>query len=93
LQTIDYRTIIYDSPTYRFLKPLINYDFIILDFKYTDATAIILKKMGFSQTGISKRLIKVHGSFQTEDIIFGVEDRADIKRRDIFLKKAYNKNF
>ncbi|MFR8357317.1 MAG: AbiH family protein [Parabacteroides sp.] len=40
-----------------------------------------------------KEIIKVHGSIENKNIIFGVEDKANIKKEHIFLKKSYNINF
>ena len=63
---------------------------IILDFNYTASTRLILKQCGLSDEDIDNRLIKVHGEASNNDIIFGVEDNAGIKKEHVFLRKAYN---
>ncbi len=92
LKNIDYTQIVSDSESYRLLKEVINKDFIILDFNYTDTIYDILS-WKFGRKDLAKeRIVKVHGNWK-EDIIFGVEDKADIKENHIFLRKGYNKNY
>ena len=38
-------------------------------------------------------MIHVHGSIENNDIIFGIEDKANIEEEYIFLKKSVNPNF
>ena len=62
----------------------------IRDSNYTASTRLILKQCGLSDEDIDNRLIKVHGEASNNDIIFGVEDNAGIKKEHVFLRKAYN---
>ena len=63
---------------------------LTLDFNYTASVKYILSECGMGKDEISTRLIKIHGEAEKNNIIFGVEDKANIKREHVFLKKAYN---
>ena len=65
---------------------------MILDFNYTKTIENILITMNLSDDDINKRLIKIHGSLE-DGIIFGVEDKADIKNEHVFLRKAFNEKY
>lgn len=68
-------------------------EFVVIDFNYTPTTRLLLKHFGKSDEQIDQILIKIHGSVAKRDIIFGVEDSANIKRQHVFLKKSFSKNF
>lgn len=63
----------------------------IYNFNYTNTVYKVAELLGI--TDIASKHSYVHGSIENMDIIFGVEDRADIYIEHIFLKKSYNKNF
>ncbi|MBI4945665.1 MAG: hypothetical protein HY840_04605 [Bacteroidetes bacterium] len=46
-----------------------------------------------SDDEIQNRVIKIHGSASKNNIIFGVQDNADIYKEHIFLRKAFNRNY
>ncbi len=93
LATLSYDNLNKSAYAYKLLEIIKNEDFLLLDFNYTQTTETILLELGISQNEIDERLIKVHGSVQDGEIIFGVEDKADIKPKHVFLRKAYNQNF
>ena len=66
-------------------------EFVVIDFNYTPTSRLLLRHFGKSDEQIDKLLIKIHGSTAARDIIFGVEDSANINRQHIFLKKSFNK--
>lgn len=91
INNIDYSSINKNSKAYEVLTNLSSTkNNIILDFNYTASTRLILKQCGLSDEDIDNRLIKVHGEASNNDIIFGVEDNAGIKKEHVFLRKAYN---
>jgi hypothetical protein len=79
--------------SYKLLEEIFKDDFLILDFNYTDTVSNILIELGLSEDEINSKHIKVHGSIKENQIIFGVEDRANIKSEHVFLRKAFNKHF
>lgn len=64
-------------------------DNLIATFNYTKSTEII---SGGAFTQENGKLLHVHGSLSDDDdIVFGVEDSADLPKRHSFLYKAYSK--
>jgi hypothetical protein len=64
----------------------------VINFNYTNTvekTYKDLKKTEISRDG----LIKIHGSINENNIIFGVEDNANIHKEHIFIRKAYAQNY
>lgn len=82
-----------NSHSYKLLQLLKDKDFLIYDFNYTKSAETILMNLRLSDEEIKKRLIKVHGSLEEDDIIFGIEDSATIRNNHVFLRKAYNPSF
>ncbi len=93
MASITYDTLNRNSHAFNFISTLMGTDFLILDFNYTNTTKLLLKEVGFTDDHISKTLIKVHGSIEEGDIIFGVEDKAEIVPSHVFFKKSFNKTF
>ncbi len=94
LNKLDYSIIDQSSVAYKFLHAIANIqDILIIDFNYTSSTCILLKEFGWDSSKITRQLIKIHGSIEQNNIIFGVEDKASIKDSHVFLRKAYNKSF
>lgn len=94
LASIDVGRMNKQALAYQMVKGLISTDFLILDFNYTDTTKRILQDLGVVQSQIDARLKKVHGTIAHDNIIFGVEDSADIDLENhIFLKKSSALNF
>ncbi len=59
---------------------------LIIDFNYTNTISKISKKFNFNinDEGSNITHIKIHGSLEDNNIIFGVEDDADILPQHIF---------
>jgi hypothetical protein len=80
------------AEAYLLIQKIIDSEFTIYDFNYTNTCEKILYELGFRDRDFEKRLIKVHGSIESSQIIFGVEDNAPIKTDHIFLKKSFKNN-
>ena len=65
----------------------------IYNFNYTNSIFKIAEILGIPKEEIEEKHVYVHGSIDSEDIIFGVEDDAKISSEHIFFKKSYNINF
>ncbi|SOS48941.1 AbiH family protein [Tenacibaculum dicentrarchi] len=68
---------------------------LIIDFNYTDTVSRISDFLNFDIYNKDSLIhhTKIHGALSSNDIIFGIEDRADISPKHVFLKKSVNKNF
>lgn len=93
LKTIDYKSINTNSLAYTEIKKLKKNTFKIINFNYTNSIKYILKKNGFSEEEAKNHIIHVHGSLDENAIVFGVQDKAKITVKHIFLKKAFNPVF
>ncbi len=90
LRKINYEEIDKNSHGYNLIKFLSNQKTTILDYNYTKSLEIIFENLDKKEK--IKDIIKVHGSIE-DNIIFGVEDNAQIKDKHVFLRKAFNENF
>jgi hypothetical protein len=101
LNTIDYTKYERNSEAFKLLQKLasdtINPDFFpnplvlnIFDFNYTPSVSLILKELGY---GSKIRHVKVHGSLEDSNIVFGVSDDCDIYTEHNFLRKSATKNY
>ena len=93
LNELDYTKLDNNSHSYKLLTQIFDKNFLILDFNYTNSVKIILQELGLKQIEIDERLIKVHGSIDEKQIIFGVEDFARIEPEHVFLRKAFSRDF
>ena len=93
LRELDYSTLNKNSAAYKLMVEIDKNDFLILDFNYTKSTELILQEIGVDENSIKQRHIKIHGSVEQDDIIFGVEDSAQINKTHIFIKKSFSKIF
>ncbi len=93
ISSISYDKLNRDSHAFKFISSLMGLDFLILDFNYTNTTKLLLTEIGFPPDMISKTLIKVHGSIEEGNIIFGVEDDAEINPSHVYFKKSYSRTF
>jgi len=93
LSTISYDNLDKTAYSYKLLESIKDKDFLILDFNYTKAAEIILSELNVEKSIIEERIIKVHGSLDEQNIIFGIEDDAIIKPQHVFLRKAFNSKF
>lgn len=95
LEELDYSLMKRTSAAYRLIESISeSCDSVnILDYNYTKSIEIILRNKFVGEDTIKSSLIKVHGESAKNDIIFGVEDSAPIKREHVFLRKAYPRYF
>jgi hypothetical protein len=93
ISSLPYDMLNRDSHAYKFISSLMGREFLILDFNYTNTTKLLLSEIGFPDDMIAKTLIKVHGSIEEGNIIFGVEDDADINPSHVYFKKSYSRTF
>lgn len=92
---IDKSDININSDAYRIYQSLVQkYQgrFNVIDFNYT-STINKLNTIYFPQYVSGNSHIKIHGSIKNNNIIFGVEDSANISQSYIFLKKSFASNF
>ncbi len=89
ISDIDYSLINKTSSSYKLVKDLLESNFLVFDFNYTNTFFQLGKEFGFDLKDLESRIINIHGSAQEGKIIFGVEDEARIKSEHIFLKKSY----
>ncbi len=96
LSKIEINNIDEKSEAFRMIRTAIDKgEVLIIDFNYTNTISKISKKFNFNINSDNSNVthIKIHGSLEDNNIIFGVEDDADILPQHIFLKKSVNKNF
>lgn len=94
LSSLDYEIINKNSLAYSLIGEFKEGNLLIIDFNYTPTVGIILNELkarGELKSEIEH--IKIHGSIEENDIIFGIEDGARIPSKYVFLKKSSNKNF
>lgn len=92
LNSLDYKNIDESSCYFKLLTHYASENILILDFNYTPVIKNILSQT-LNRQNVDDLVLKMHGSLHERDIIFGVEDGADIKAEHVFLKKAYNVDF
>lgn len=95
LKSIKYDWLDENKDAYKVISDNRDKSILIIDFNYTSTISKILYdlNMGIDKNNGNIEHIKIHGSIKSNDIIFGVEDKADIKQEHIFLKKSVNENF
>lgn len=91
INNIDLSSINEESKAYKIITELApRPNLLIVNFNYTDSIEYIQKKAQFH---LKATHIRVHGNARERSIIFGVEDKADIRPQDVFLRKSANINF
>ena len=89
LKSIEYKDIKKDSYSYKLLEEIKESQKVtILNFNYTNSIETIFKQNNWELNSKIINIIYCHGTIQNDDIIFGVEDSAKIKREHMFLKKS-----
>lgn len=86
---LNYDLINKDSIAYNLFKDLKRQNYLIFDFNYTRSLNVIAMENGYDSYEIESRVLKVHGTSESNKIIFGVEDLAKINNQHLFLQKAY----
>lgn len=94
LNSLDYDNINKSSLAYNLLEKFQMGNLLVIDFNYTPTIEKIWKEIKL-EGNIKREMehIKIHGSIDENDIIFGVEDKARIPSKYVFLKKSSHKNF
>ena len=97
-ESIDYKKIhTIETEALKIMRDIKDMNFLILNFNYTNTCEDILFHLYHGNNELyqnaKKRIIHVHGSIENNDIIFGIEDKANIDEKYIFLKKSVNPNF
>jgi len=59
-------------------------DLLVINFNYTNSVEHIM-----DLEGRKSDVLHIHGMAKNNQIVFGVEDRAHINAKDVFLKKSY----
>ena len=90
LSSLDYNAIDKKSTAYQLLKNQRNNSYLFIDFNYTPSLKNILSHSCMDTSLSESTIIKPHNSLKAKDIIFGVEDNADILPNYIFLKKSFS---
>ena len=80
-----------NSKAFEMMKKEILDTDIVYNFNYTNSIFKVSEILGISNIEFKHSF--VHGSIGNKNIIFGVEDRADINDNHIFLKKSAHHNF
>jgi hypothetical protein len=101
LNSIDYSKYKKDSEAFKLLKRIngLKGGSIIYDFNYTPSVSLILKELGQEDDDIfgldDDRVshIKVHGSLEDRNIVFGVSDGCNIYPEHNFFRKSTTKNY
>lgn len=94
LNSIDYANINMDSFAYKTLSSFIKDEGVtLISFNYTDTINHIIREIHFSTSNDSIKLHHIHGNASNHNIVFGVEDQANINTNDVFLLKATQKAF
>jgi len=96
LDTLDYNNTNSSCHAIKLLSEISNdFSVLIIDYNYTSTISMLLKRFDIDLKDSKCKIehIKIHGSVDEGNIIFGVEDKANILSKHIFLKKSVNKNF
>lgn len=86
-----------ETEALKIMRDIKDMNFLILNFNYTNTCEDILFHLYNGNNELyhnaKKRIIHVHGSIENNNIIFGIEDKANIDEKYIYLKKSVNPNF
>ncbi|RYE33602.1 MAG: hypothetical protein EOP42_08110 [Sphingobacteriaceae bacterium] len=89
LNKIDVSKLKTTGKAYTTLENLKSSNFLIFDYNYTSTVENLLKRFGLPESEIDRRVVKIHGSLLSNEIIFGIEDSVYLKSpKNIFLKKS-----
>lgn len=92
ITSIDLSSIDEESAAFKMLRSIdLSDDFLIINFNYTDSVLHILRNLGHKN--VQSKIIHVHGSVASNEIIFGVDDNAGINPEHVFLYKSYSSIF
>lgn len=93
IKSVENSSLNHESQAYRLLEkefdPINSY---VINFNYTNTVKTILQKLRYSAEEILKSVHHIHGSCDDDDIIFGVNDGANIRPNHVFLYKSTMNN-
>jgi hypothetical protein len=95
LRTINYYDLDRNKEAYKLIEKISNYEVLIIDFNYTSTIEHIFNRLNIDtkNPNIKIKHVKIHGSVNDKNIIFGIEDSSSISPKHVFLKKSTHKNF
>ncbi len=95
LRTINNSYLTPQSRAYKLIYKIIKSNALIIDFNYTSTVSDIFEELEIDINSQDSNIehIKIHGSVENDNIIFGVEDNANILSQHVFLKKSTHENF
>jgi hypothetical protein len=84
-----------EMPAIKVIKAIKKMPTLIIDFNYTNTISRISDFLNLDIYNEHSHIhhMKIHGSLSDNDIIFGIEDKADTSPKHVFLKKSVNKSF
>jgi hypothetical protein len=84
-----------EIPAIKIIKAIEKMPTLIIDFNYTDTVSRISDFLNLDIYNEHSHIhhMKIHGSLSSDDLIFGIEDKADVSSKHVFLKKSVNKSF
>tara|TARA_R110000744_G_scaffold280637_1_gene392719 strand:+ start:263 stop:1078 length:816 start_codon:yes stop_codon:yes gene_type:complete len=89
IKSIDLKNVDHKAHAYHVLEKIDwRDDFIILNFNYTNSVSFILSMLDVPKQVIKDSVIHVHGSAESDEIIFGVDDGSRIDDDHSFLRKS-----
>lgn len=89
IRSIELRQVDHQAHAYRIFEEMDwRDDFIILNFNYTNSVSFILDMLDVPTKVIQDCVIHVHGSTESDEIIFGVDDGLYIDDEHSFLRKS-----
>lgn len=92
ISSIDLSSIDKQSTAFEMLGSIdLSDDFLIINFNYTDSALHILRELGHKN--VQNKILHVHGRAASNEIIFGVDDKASINPEHVFLYKSYSSIF
>ncbi|EJG0691278.1 hypothetical protein C4G81_RS16560 [Vibrio parahaemolyticus] len=92
ISSIDMSSIDKQSSAFKMLKSIdLSDDFLIINFNYTDSVLHILREQGHEN--VQSKILHVHGRVASNEIVFGVDDKAGINPEHVFLYKSYSSIF
>jgi hypothetical protein len=94
IQSIDTKAALSDSKAFQFFKDLASTTQLnVISFNYTKTIETIIDSLRSQGINVVAHIINLHGTAESRDIIFGVDDQAGISERHSFLFKTTAGNF
>jgi len=81
------------SNAYKLIEYISDYTTYIIDFNYTNSIKKIFDLRNRRNVHPGIKHVNIHGSTKENNIIFGVDDKANISSEHIYLKNSHNLNY